>query len=242
MSIDVADVTHKVGDSHDVSGSAVHILMGLVHAHRGEAGVVQVLALAEDHRPFAELADPTRWSSLTRTVALLNAAALVTGDGAIGFHVGQVLLFAPDGRQFADRLRALGSTGGVMEKVGGVLGHFEATSATTTLELAGDHALVEVAPRRPEQPRHAHLCEMTRGVLSQIPALFDRPPALITETECSARGGRRCLYAISWEAQDAEPEGLASRPAGAGAGRGRRRGVGAGRNRRGAAGFGCPPS
>jgi diguanylate cyclase (GGDEF)-like protein len=210
MSIDVADVTHKVGDSHDVSGSAVHILMGLVHAHRGEAGVVQVLALAEDHRPFAELADPTRWSSLTRTVALLNAAALVTGDGAIGFHVGQVLLFAPDGRQFADRLRALGSTGGVMEKVGGVLGHFEATSATTALELAGDHALVEVAPRRPEQPRHAHLCEMTRGVLSQIPALFDRPPALITETECSARGGRRCLYAISWEAQDAEPEGLAA--------------------------------
>ena len=210
MSIDVADVTHKVGDSHDVSGSAVHILMGLVHAHRGEAGVVQVLALAEDHRPFAELADPTRWSSLTRTVALLNAAALVTGDGAIGFHVGQVLLFAPDGRQFADRLRALGSTGGVMEKVGGVLGHFEATSATTTLELAGDHALVEVAPRRPEQPRHAHLCEMTRGVLSQIPALFDRPPALITETECSARGGRRCLYAISWEAQDAEPEGHAA--------------------------------
>ncbi len=210
MSIDVADVTHEVGDSHDVSGSAVHILMGLVHAHRGEAGVVQVLALAEDHRPFAELADPTRWSSLTRTVALLNAAALVTGDGAIGFHVGQVLLFAPDGRQFADRLRALGSTGGVMEKVGGVLGHFEATSATTTLELAGDHALVEVAPRRPEQPRHAHLCEMTRGVLSQIPALFDRPPALITETECSARGGRRCLYAISWEAQDAEPEGLAA--------------------------------
>ena len=210
MSIDVADVTHEVGVGRDVSGSAVHILMGLVQAHRGEAGVVQVLALAEDHRPFAELADPTRWSSLTRTVALLNAAALVTGDGAIGFHVGQVLLFAPDGRQFADRLRALGSTGGVMEEVGGVLGHFEATSATTTLELAGDHALVEVAPRRPEQPRHAHLCEMTRGVLSQIPALFDRPPALITETECSARGGRRCLYAISWEVQDAEPEGHAA--------------------------------
>src|SRR6267142_4801303 len=104
MSMEVADVTDEAGTGRDVSGSAVHVLMGMVQAHRGEAGVAQVLALAGERRSFADLADPDRWSSLSRTVALLNATALVTGDGAVGLHVGEVLLFTPDARQFADRL------------------------------------------------------------------------------------------------------------------------------------------
>ena len=66
------------------------------------------------------------------------------------------------------------------------------------LEVAADHALIEMVPRGGEA-RHAHLCEMTRGLLSQVPVLFGLDPAIVTETECSARGGRRCLYAVSWE-------------------------------------------
>ena len=45
---------------------------------------------------------------------------------------------------------------------------------------------------------------MTRGLLSQIPVLFGAERALITETECSARGGRRCLYAVTWEVTESE--------------------------------------
>jgi len=203
MSMDVAEVRHEAGSGRDISGSAVHVLMGMVQAHRGETGVAQVLALAGEPRSFAELADPACWSSLARTVALLNAAALVTGDGAVGLHVGEVLLFTPEARDFTGQLRALGSTRVVLEHVEAVIDRFEKTSSTDTLELAVDHALVEVVPRL-NQPRHAHLCEMTRGLLSQLPTLFDSGPALITETECSARGGRRCLYALSWEVSDAE--------------------------------------
>jgi diguanylate cyclase (GGDEF)-like protein len=114
-----------------------------------------------------------------------------------------VLLFTPDARAFTDRLRALGSTHEVLKHIEPVLERFERTSSATTLEVAADHALVEVAPLG-DHTRHAHLCEMTRGLLSQIPSLFDGEPALITETECSARGGRRCLYAISWEASAAD--------------------------------------
>jgi diguanylate cyclase (GGDEF)-like protein len=203
MSMDVADVGRQAGTGRDVSGSVVHVLMGMVRAHRGEAGVAQVLALAGEKRSFAELADPTRWSSLPGTVALLNAAALVTGDGAVGLHVGEVLLFTPDAVDFSEQLRLLGSPRGVLEHIEPVIGRFDTTTSTATLELAVDHALVEVVPRL-DQPRHAHLCEMTRGLLSQIPTLFDRDPALITETECRARGGRRCLYAVSWEVPDGE--------------------------------------
>jgi len=203
MSIDVAGVRHGAGNGRDVSGSAVHVLIGMVRSHSGEAGVAQALALAGEQRSFAELADPNRWSSLTQTVALLNAAALVTGDGAVGLHVGEVLLFTPEAAPFTDRLRRLGSTSEVLRHIGPVIERFETTASATTLEVAADHALVEVAPRR-DQSRHAHLCEMTRGLLSQVPCLFDGEPALITETECSARGGHRCLYAISWEATEAD--------------------------------------
>jgi diguanylate cyclase (GGDEF)-like protein len=203
MSVAVADLRHEVGTDRDVSGAAVHVLMGMVRAQRGEAGVAQVLALAGERRSFPELADPTRWSSLPRTVALLDAAALVTGDAAIGLHLGDALLFAPAARAFTDRLRGLGSPRSVLEDVGAVIAGFESTATASAPELAVDHALVEVTPRE-GRPRHAHLCEMTRGLLARIPTLFGRSPALITETECSARGGRRCLYAITWEPTEAE--------------------------------------
>ena len=112
-------------------------------------------------------------------MALLNAAALVTGDGAVGLHVGELLLFTPEGRTFADRLRALGSITGVLKHIEPVIDHFETTSSAGAVEVASDHALVEVVPKR-HQARHAHLCELTRGLLSQIPVLFDLGPALIT--------------------------------------------------------------
>ena len=118
MSIDVADVRHQAGTGRDVSGSAVHVLIGIVRAHRGDAGVAQVLALAGERRSFAELADPTRWSSLTQRVALCNAAALVTGDGAVGLHVGEALLFTPDARAVHRRPAGPRLTRAVLQQAG----------------------------------------------------------------------------------------------------------------------------
>ena len=177
MSMDVADVRQGAGSGGDVSGSVIHVLIAMVRAHSGEAGVAQALALAGEQRTFAELDDPDRWSSLNQTVALLNAAALVTGDGAVGLHVGEVLLFTPAARTFTDRLRALGSESEVLKHIEPVIEHFDTTATATTLEVAADHALVEVVPRQ-DRGRHAHLCEMTRGLLSQVPSLFDGEPAL----------------------------------------------------------------
>ncbi|HEX3981490.1 MAG TPA: diguanylate cyclase, partial [Acidimicrobiales bacterium] len=144
------------------------------------------------------LGDAARWSTLSQAVALLNAAALATGDSAIGLHTGEALLFVPEERERSDRLRTLGSVPEVLVRFGSVIEQFERASETTVLETATDHALIEMVPRGGEA-RHAHLCEMSRGLLSQVPTLLGLGSALVTETECSARGGRRCLYAISWE-------------------------------------------
>jgi diguanylate cyclase (GGDEF)-like protein len=131
-------------------------------------------------------------------VALFNAAALVTGDGAIGIHVGEQLLYRADGTDFVDRFWALGSPEVAFKHVSPLVAHFEDDSEAVALEVAVDHALIQVSPRGADN-RHAHLCEMTRGLLSQVPALYGLGPAVISEAECSARGGRFCLYAVSWE-------------------------------------------
>jgi diguanylate cyclase (GGDEF)-like protein len=204
MTVEVEQTSGRAGSRRDVSGAVINVLIGLVHAVRGDVGVAQTLALAGERRPFTQLGDLSAWSSVDETAALFNAAALVTGDGAVGLHVGEELLAPPDGTGFVDRIVALGSVEVAMKHVAALLAHFETASRAAPLEVAADHALVLVSPRGSE-PRNAHLCEMTRGLLSQIPVLFDRDPALITEPECSARGGRHCLYAMSWD-NDLDPE------------------------------------
>ena len=157
----------------------------------------QALALAGERRTFTDLADAGRWSSLAEAAALFDAAALVTGDGAVALHTGEALLDLPGGGPAA-AVRTAGTVASALQQVGWLLGQFDSTSEAVLLEGGRDHALVRVSPvHRPA--RHAHLCEMTRGLLAQLPVLFGSGPALITEPECSARGGPHCLYAISWD-------------------------------------------
>jgi len=205
MTVEAERRTEETGQTGHVSGTVVRALIALVQAADGESGVAQALALAGEPRPFSVLADPGVWSSLDRTVALFNAAALVTGDAAVARHLGEELLAVPDPSGFVGRLAALGSPGVAIKHIGPVLEHFEMASQAETLETAVDHALVRVTPRVTPH-RHAHLCEMTRGLLTSLPTLWGLDPALITEIECSARGGRHCLYAVSWEAPEDDPD------------------------------------
>ncbi|MGA8724433.1 MAG: hypothetical protein WB565_05285, partial [Acidimicrobiales bacterium] len=189
---------HGTGQLPGVSGAVVHVLIDLVRRRAGEIGVAQALALADDHRTFSDLDDFERWSSFEEGVRLFNAAALVTGDEAVGLHVGERLLSTADGSDFVERLRATGSPEEVFAEVGDVLAHFESASQAVALEVESDHALIKVSPLS-SRPRHAHLCEMTKGILASVPTLFGMPAALLTEHECCARGGRACLYALSWD-------------------------------------------
>ncbi len=188
---------HSSGQLPGVSGAVVHVLIDLVRRRAGEIGVAQALALADDHRTFSDLDDFERWSSFEEGVRLFNAASLVTGDEAVGLHVGERLLSTADGSDFVERLRAAGSPEGVFAEVGDVVAHFESASQAVALEVESDHTLIKVSPLS-SRPRHAHLCEMTKAILASVPTLFGMPAALITEHECSARGGRACLYALSW--------------------------------------------
>ncbi|MGH9079710.1 MAG: putative bifunctional diguanylate cyclase/phosphodiesterase [Acidimicrobiales bacterium] len=227
MSVKVVETSPQARGRGAVSGVVVEAVVGRVRARGGDTAVSQALALAGERRAFSDLADRGAWSTLAEAVALFDAAALVTGDGAICLHAGSALLQGT-GDELVARVLSARSAAAALDQVGPLLRHFEGTSEAVLLEAAADHALVQVSPLHPSG-RHAHLCELTRGLLSQLPVAFGSGPALITEPECSARGGRYCLYAMSWD----DPSDVAgSGPGGSGP---------AGGNRTGSDGTGSGP-
>ncbi|MBV8462371.1 MAG: hypothetical protein JO368_03700, partial [Acidimicrobiales bacterium] len=200
MTIDAGErAGGRTSRTGDVSGSVVNALVELTRARTGPGGVAQVLALDDDRRDFASLGDPGRWSTLAEVVALFNAASLVNQDGAVALHVGEHLLDGP--RDPGGDLAVLAQASEAFAAIGEILARFDLTAAALAVEVSDDHALVRISPR-PGTVRHAHLCEMSRGLLSSLPRYSGGSPALVTESECAARGGRFCLYAVSWEATE----------------------------------------
>jgi len=207
MAFEVDDVEHAGASLPGVSGAVVQTLVALVRNEAGDAGLAQMLALAAEERSFPALGDIDRLTPLDEAVALFAAAGLVTGDAAIALHVGQELLWTGDGADLAARVRSLDTVEDAFRHVGAVVARFEGATDAIALEVGPGRALVQVAAV--DGGRHAHLCELTRGFLGELPALFDLRPALVTEHECAARGGRVCRYELRWEVTDpaAQPYG-----------------------------------
>ena len=180
-----------------VSGAVIHALVSLIRTESGEAGVAQALALAAEERSFPTLGDADSWMPVTDATALFTAGALVTGDGAIALHVGEDLIWTGAGGDMATRLTDLGTLEVAIHHVGALIEQFEGAIEAVALEVGTTHALVEVTPQA--GARNAHLCELTRGLLSELMVLFDRRSARINEQECAARGGRFCRYAMVWD-------------------------------------------
>jgi len=196
MVFEVDDVEHAGAPMPGVSGTVVRALMDLVRAQVGDAGVAHALALAAEERSPADVGDTFRWTSLDDAVALFAAAAHVTGDRAIALHVGEELLWTAD-EDLARRIRLLDSAEDAFRHVGALVDRFEGATDAVALEVEPGRALVEVAPVGSEV-RHAYLCELTRGLLAELPVLFDAAAATVTEHECAARGGRACRYDVRW--------------------------------------------
>ena len=214
MRVAVDSEEHSGSPRPGVSGAVIHALVSLIRTGSGEAGVAQALALAAEERSFPMLSDAHSWMPVTDAAALFTAGALVTGDGAIALHVGEDLIWMSDGGKLATRLAALGTLEVALHHVGALVEQFEGATEAVALEVGTGHALVEVTHR--QGVRHAHLCELTRGLLSELTAVFDRKSGQISEHECAARGGRFCLYAMTWGPmtdRDGQRGGQLSEPA-----------------------------
>ena len=198
MAFEVDDVDHARPALPGVSGAVVQALVSLVRSEAGDAGLAKALALAADDRPFALLGDVDQWTSLDDAAALFAAAGLVTDDRAVALHVGQELLWTSDDTELSVRVRSLDCVEDAFRHIGALLDRFEGATDAFALEVTPGRALVHVAAVGGGS-RHAHLCELTRGLLTELPVLFDSGAATVTEHECAARGGRVCRYEVAWD-------------------------------------------
>jgi diguanylate cyclase (GGDEF)-like protein len=178
------------------------VLIRQVRATLGEQGVEKLLVMAGVDRTPAYLDDVGNWIWYDEAIALFEAAASLTGDERIGLRVGEELVRQHAGTPVATLLRSLGSPEAIYEQLTTAVGRFSTVTELRGLEVAPGHAVVE-AKARPGFRRHRHLCDWTRGMMSQPPVLFGLPPAKVEETLCEVRGDDRCRYTVSWDAEAA---------------------------------------
>lgn len=182
----------------DISGTVTGALVRYVRACAGEPGVLRMLAVAGEHRSASTLEAPGSVSAHDQVVTLFHAGAQITGDGAIGLHVGEEMVRQYGGTEVESRFRALGSPEAMVGNLVDSLARLTAMASSQAIDIGDNHATVQVTTRA-HTKRHPHFCDFTRGMLSQVTVPFGRPPAGVTESECQARGGRFCLYTLAWE-------------------------------------------
>jgi diguanylate cyclase (GGDEF)-like protein/putative nucleotidyltransferase with HDIG domain len=181
-----------------------------VRTQAGEDAIDEILSRARLEYSAGYLDDPSNWIWQHEAIDLLVAAADVLGDPEIGLHVGEQTVRQHAGTPVATMLRSLGSPEAVYEQLTVAVSKF---STTTDLHPEVEEGRAVVSARsRHDFVRHPLMCDWTRGLLSQPPALFGAPPAHVEESLCQARGDECCRYTITWDAElaTADPQQLAT--------------------------------
>src|SRR3954471_23470114 len=180
-----------------ISCSMASTLVRHVRTQAGDDAVAEILRRSGVEHSAAYLDDPSNWIWQNEAIDLLVASAEVLDDPEIGLHVGEQTVRQHAGTPVATMLRSLGSPEAVFEQLAVAVSKF---STTTDLlpEVEPGRAVVRAVSRN-GFARHPYLCDWTKGLLSQPPALFGVPPAEVHESSCQARGDDCCLYTITWD-------------------------------------------
>jgi diguanylate cyclase (GGDEF)-like protein len=182
----------------EISGAILGVTIRYVRNILGEAGVDELLRLAGQERPLAELEDVEAWTSYVEGVALLEAAAELTGDLEVARLIGEETFRQYGGTSTASSLRSLGSPAEILANVSATGTKFTTRTTFESVDIDHDHATV-VARSRDGQPRHRSLCLFTMGVISQVTPLFGLPRAMVSEHQCQAKGADHCRYEVRWD-------------------------------------------
>ncbi|MEA2405595.1 MAG: hypothetical protein QOE08_2242, partial [Thermoleophilaceae bacterium] len=179
------------------------VLLREVRSSLGDEGVAELLRQADVPYTPEYLSDVGNWIWYAEAVALLDAAAVLTGDDRIGIRVGEEMVRQHAGTPVATLFRSLGSPQAIFEQLALAVTKFSTVTELQPLEVAPGRAVVR-AQARGGFKRHRHMCDWTMGMLSQPPAVFGLPSAEVEESRCEIRGDDHCLYTITWDAESAE--------------------------------------
>jgi diguanylate cyclase (GGDEF)-like protein len=192
-----------MGDEvHEIACSLTSTVLRRVRRSGGDGAVMEVLRTAGSGRSPGYLEDPAHWVSYQEALLLFAAAVEVTGDPTLPLHAGEDTVRQHAGTPVATLLRSMGSPEQILEQIAVTASKFSMVTLLEPIEVEPGRCVVS-ARARPGYQRQQHLCEWTRGMLSQPTALFGLPPAAVTETECQVRGDAQCLYEICWNAKQA---------------------------------------
>jgi diguanylate cyclase (GGDEF)-like protein len=194
----------EVEDSQDtdrqICCSMTSVLLRLVRDGGGEAAVADLLERSEIRHEATYLENADNWVSLDDACALLEAGIQQTGDPSFARRVGEHTLRQHAGTQVATVLRSLGSTEAVLQTVAQTATRLSTVTKMETVEVHPGRAVVRAVALEGFTRRRIH-CDWATGMLAGTPILFGLPLARVTESECQARGGSQCLYAVTWDAE-----------------------------------------
>jgi diguanylate cyclase (GGDEF)-like protein len=183
--------------TRETAGITTRLVVMWIRRHHGDDGVRRLLALAGERRPAAVLEDEATWSTYEQKLALFAAAAEVAGDPQVMRRIGAALLEEQLGGATRLLIGALGSPQQVLRSCARANAKFSTTSTMRALEVRPGRGVVEY--RVPPGCRPSRLdCDYTRGILSQVTALFGLPPAMVDHPACQVDGHPWCRYVVLW--------------------------------------------
>lgn len=182
----------------ETAGTTVRLIIEYVRRTQGEDGVRRMLALAGETRPLSVLEDERVWSSYAAKIALFEAAATVTGDPDVARRIGESALSSAVGASLKLLLGLVGSPSQLVRGIARANAKFSTAAEMTPVSSDATTALIRYRVHDEHVPS-GHDCGYTRGLLSQVPAIFELPPAEVVHETCQLHGADACLYLLRWQ-------------------------------------------
>jgi diguanylate cyclase (GGDEF)-like protein len=199
MSIFESSFGPTVPPAQDISGVVTGSIIRYIKHYGGEPALKLFLQKANvPDVAVGNLQDPTSWVSEQEAANLFKAAVEVTNDPQVGRQIGAYHLRIHEETGIGDLLASLGSPQKVLANISKVASKYTTFTEMDALEVGDAHAVIRVRARQ-GHGRHIQMCYFTHGLLSQSPVLFGLVPAVVTETQCQAKGSPFCLYSVAWE-------------------------------------------
>lgn len=183
--------------ARETAGITTRLIIEEMRRWGGDDAVVRLLDLAGEPGDVDELCDERSWWSYETKVALLEAAAELTGDPHIARQIGGALLRSRIGRALLPMLTLLGSPAQLLRSIGRAGAKFS-TVADVELLASGRRSATISYRLHPGYRTSRHDCDLTIGLLAHVPAIYGLPPAAVTHTHCQVDGASECVYELTW--------------------------------------------
>ncbi|GAB3859219.1 hypothetical protein [Dactylosporangium cerinum] len=181
----------------ETAGVTLRAIVRYVRARGGDTTVAHVLNLAGEHEPPEAYDDARRWWSYETKINVFAAAAQALGDESVGLRVGQSILSYSVNTPLRLGLLMLGGPTQLIRLIATTSAKFNASADMSTLSTGHGTATVQYRLRAGYQPSR-YDCDYTRGLLTQLPALFGLPAATVTHDVCQVEGAEACVYTVRW--------------------------------------------